>query len=99
MIVFDKPIIFQWDKGNREKNWDKHRVTNRECEEAFFDNNKKIYPDPRHSEQEMRKIVIGKTKTGKLLFIVFTIRKNRIRIISARKLNKRREVDLYEKAA
>ena len=41
---------------------------------------------------------VGKTKTGRLLFVVFTIRENRVRIISARDVNKK-EVHLYEEKA
>ncbi len=41
---------------------------------------------------------MGKTKQGRLLFVVYTIRNKKIRVISARDLNKKREIDLYEKA-
>ena len=65
----------------------------------ILDENKREYPDPKHSEREVRKVVAGRTRKGRLLFIVYTTRNNLIRIISARDLNKRREGDLYEKAA
>ena len=87
---------FSWDAGNRNKNWVKHRVTDMESEEVFFDVFKKEYPDPVHSQEEMRKLLVGQTKRGRVLFIVYTIRNNAIRVISARDLNKR-EVKLYEK--
>lgn len=87
---------FQWDNGNKDKNWIKHKITNEECEEVFFDQNKKIFKDILHSVKEKRYILIGITKFKKLLLIVFTIRKNKIRIISARNLNKK-EKKLYEK--
>ncbi|OGG17318.1 hypothetical protein A3D78_06295 [Candidatus Gottesmanbacteria bacterium RIFCSPHIGHO2_02_FULL_39_14] len=89
---------FDWDEGNIAKNLKLHKVTTKEAEEVFFDDKKREYPDPTHSEKEARKIIVGITKKGRILFIVFTIRRNRIRIISARDLNKRREADLYEKA-
>jgi len=50
--------------------------------------------DITHSENEERYIVVGKTKNETLLFIVFTIRKNKIRVISARNLN-RKEKNLF----
>jgi uncharacterized DUF497 family protein len=94
----DKKVLeFDWDEGNIGKSL-KHKVESKEAEEVFFDENKQEYPDPKHSEKEVRKLVVGKTKKGRLLFIVYTIRKKSIRIISARDLNKRREADLYEKA-
>ena len=89
-------IGFNWDTGNQDKNWKKHRVSDEECEEVFFDPNKKILKDPPHSTSEQRYILIGQTKLKRLLFVVFALRKNKVRIISARDLNKR-EKHLYEK--
>lgn len=95
-MLTDKRIFgFDWDKGNSGKNI-KHKVEDKEAEEAFFDKNKKTFKDSIHSGQEERFWMVGKTKTDRILFIVFTVRKNKIRIISARDLN-RKEVDLYEK--
>ena len=88
---------FEWDKGNINKNI-KHKVEDKEAEEVFFDENKVIYKDILHSNKEKRYLLLGKTKVKRLLFIVFTQRKNKIRIISARKINKK-EVYLYEKKA
>lgn len=99
MVVDKKALEFEWNKGNIEKSLKQHDVTDKEAEEAFFDRDKQEYPDPKHSEKEIRKIIVGKTKKGRILFVVYTVRKDRIRIVSARDLNKRKEVDLYEKAA
>jgi len=88
---------FVWDKGNTDKNWKKHRVTNTECEEVFFDENKVVLKDVLHSGREDRFIVLGKTREGRLLFAVFTVRRKKIRVISARDTNKK-ERKLYEKA-
>ncbi|MCO6452032.1 MAG: BrnT family toxin [Caldilineales bacterium] len=98
MIRLPEPIAFEWDDGNRDKSWDKHGVSSSEAEEVFFDPHKRQFPDPKHSQGERRGILVGKTRQGRLLFVVYTIRSKRIRIISARDLNKSREVDLYEKA-
>lgn len=87
---------FEWDAGNREKNFIKHNVTNEECEESFFDQKKIVMKDIPHSGNEERYTLIGQTKQKRLLHIIFTIRKNRIRIISARNLNKK-HYRLYEK--
>ncbi len=98
MSVFDTIFGFEWDAHNRDKNLITHGVTNEECEEAFFDPDKKILGDELHSKNEARYVLIGRMNTGRLLFIVFTLRKNRVRVISARNLNKR-EQKLYEEAA
>ena len=95
MRVFGEIVGFQWDQHNRDKNLIAHGVTNEECEEAFFDQNKKILEDEIHSKDEVRFILIGCTNADRVLFIVFTIRKKNIRVISARDLNKR-EYTLYE---
>ncbi len=87
---------FVWDKGNIDKNWKKHRVTNTECEEVFFDENKVALKDVLHSGEEERFIVLGKTRKERLLFAAFTVRRKKVRIISARDVNKR-ERKLYEK--
>nr|WP_281719785.1 BrnT family toxin [Nitrosomonas nitrosa] len=99
MIELKTPIYFEWDEGNQEKNWHKHRVTQEEAEQVFLDPHKQDYPDPAHSKKELRKILVGRTLKGRMLLLVYTIRGDAIRIISARDLNKRKEVDLYEKAA
>ena len=96
MIVLVQPISFAWNSGNKNKNL-KHKVNDQECEEVFFDAKKIISKDVRHSHEEERHLLIGKTKRERLLFIVFTLRGNQVRVISARDLNKR-ERHLYEKA-
>ena len=98
MITLKEPVKFDWDGHNQDKSLIKHQVTMNEAEEAFFDLSKQEYPDPGHSENELRKIVVGKTKRGRLPFIVYTIRKEKVRIISARDLNKTKERNLYEEA-
>ena len=88
-------VEFEWDKANKGKNWVKHRVSDAECEEVFFDHLKQLAKDIFHSGLEERYILIGKTKIGRVLFVVFTMRKHKVRIISARDLN-RKEQYLYE---
>lgn len=95
MKILKQPFEFEWDKGNIGKN-KKHRVSEQEAEQAFFDDRKVIYKDVLHSKLEKRMIVLGKTKNDRLLYIVFTTRNSKIRIISARDINKK-EVKFYEK--
>lgn len=96
MKILPEPLHFQWDKGNKDKNYEKHGVQNNEIEETFYDKNKKLFRDTVHSIQEERYRILGKTKLDRLLFVVFTIRDQKVRVISARDLNKK-EVHLYEK--
>ena len=95
MQILTDVIGFDWDQGNKGKNFIKHQATDEECEEVFFDPQKKILKDVLHSGNEERYVLLGKTKIERLLFIVFTIRKQKIRIISARDINNK-EKKLYQ---
>ena len=91
-----KPIKFDWDKHNKDKNWEKHQVNWQECEQVFFDKSFKSLYDIKHSQAEDRFIAFGKTNKHRKLYIVFTIRNNKIRVISARNQS-RKERNFYEK--
>jgi len=95
MVDLTKVIGFEWDKGNIDKSYEKHGVTPNEAEEVFIDKNVGIERDIKHQELEERYIAIGMTLNEKLLFEVFTMRNNMVRIISSRKANKK-ERRLYE---
>lgn len=88
-------VGFEWDKANIE-HIAQHNVMPTEAEDLFFDTNNVLDEDTKHSIAENRFIIIGKTKEGRLLYQVFTKRGNKIRVISARDIN-RKEVQLYEK--
>ena len=85
---------FEWDEGNRDKNWISQQVTSSECEESFFNQPLVVADDTLHSKDESRYYSLGQTNTGRLLFISFTIRKKLIRIISARDMS-RKERKVY----
>lgn len=87
---------FEWDKGNIDKSYEKHGTTPNQTEEVFLDNDLVIIPDITHSIDENRLIAIGLSGDKKMLFIVFTMRKKNIRIISAQRANAK-ERKLYEK--
>jgi len=86
---------FEWDEGNREKNWKKHKASWRECEEIFL-HDPVLYPDEKHSQEEERFAAFGETHDGRYLTVVFTMRNSKIRIISARDMN-REERKAYAK--
>ncbi len=78
---------FDWNEANLAKNWDKHRVTPWECEQVFFNVPLVVADDVTHSAVESRYYVLGQTDAERRLFIVFTIRNKRIRVISARDMS------------
>ncbi len=96
MKRLDKILEFNWDDGNLDKSYQKHGITPAESEEVFLDENLKVISDIKHSQREPRFIALGKTSKEKILFVVFTIRERKIRIISARIANKK-ERRHYEK--
>ena len=89
-----KPISFDWDRGNADKNWKKHGISQKESEEVFF-NKPKILKDKKHLQIEIRLVAFGTTKKGGGLYIVFMIRNDKIRVISARRQSKK-ERNYYE---
>ncbi|OJI06560.1 hypothetical protein BK004_02875 [bacterium CG10_46_32] len=88
---------FDWDRGNLDKNWRAHGVASGECEEMFFNRPLLIEPDRTHSQSEARYYALGKTNDNRLLFASFTIRNNRIRVISARDMSRKERIH-YGKA-
>lgn len=96
MEIFSGPVSFEWDEGNFDKNSIKHGVTNQESEEIFFSEQSFIFESEKSSLSEKRYLVWGATKTGRRLAIIFTIRGDKIRIVSARDMNKK-ERRAYEK--
>lgn len=88
-------LKFEWDKGNLDKSYKKHSITHKEAEEIFVSEDFFVIEDLAHSQSEPRYIGLGKTIAGVGLFVVFTIREESVRIISARRMH-REEVDKYE---
>jgi|SRR3989344_60769 len=79
---------FDWDSGNLE-HIKRHNVDANECEEIFFNRPRILSKDETHSEVEERSQIIGTTNNGRFVFLAFTIRNNKIRVVSARDQNKR----------
>lgn len=87
---------FDWDDSNINKNWERHRVKFTESEEIFLNN--PVIVEMEKSKilyHEDRKAAYGPTDDGRLIFIAFTVRNNRIRVISARGMS-RKEREFYE---
>ena len=88
-------VGFEWNKANIEKNWLKHKVTPSECEQVFFNHPLMVDDDQKHSKKENRYYVLGQTDTKRFIFLVFAIRGNLIRVISARNMS-RKERRVYQ---
>ena len=75
-------IYVEWDDDKNIINQRKHGISFFTAALIFADENRIEYYDNLHSTDEDRYVVIGLVK--KVLFVVYTIRKESIRLISAR---------------
>ena len=94
MHMFQAAEGFDWDQGNVSKNWDKHKVTPAQCEELFFNRPLVVQTVEQHLVSEKRYFALGKTDADRRLFVVFTLRGKKIRVISARDMS-RQERKVY----
>ncbi|MFN4775399.1 MAG: BrnT family toxin [Pseudanabaena sp.] len=79
---------FEWDENKQQQNQQKHRISFEEATTVWTDPFALIAPDPTHSIIEKREWIIGKSYESCILVVVFTIREETIRIISARPASK-----------
>ena len=95
MKIIPDPLTFDWDLGNSDKNLIKHKVSIQEAEEVFIHEPLLVVEDEIHSKNEKRFNALGKTASGRKLFLSFTIRNSKIRVISIRDMDKK-EKNKYE---
>ena len=86
---------FEWDDGNRNKSQAKHRVSMGEAEQVFFNEPLIVIDDAKHSKTEKRFAAFGVTDAGRRLVAIYTIRGDKIRVISTRDMHKKERV-FYE---
>jgi uncharacterized DUF497 family protein len=86
-------MLFEWDKGNINKILKRFPI---EEIETFFQQELMVISDPDHSQIEDRFIAVGISKASKPMFVCFTIRNAKIRVISARFMRPK-EAAKYEK--
>jgi hypothetical protein len=86
--IFKNILGFDWDPSNINKNQAKHNVTWQEAEATFRNRPIVVLEDSKHSNMENRHTLYGKTDNSRKLTIIFTLRKNYFRIISARDQSK-----------
>lgn len=80
---------FDWDEGNEFKNWQKYAVKKTEAEQVFFNMPLIVFETHSISDSD-RFLCLGRTNEGRLLTIIFTIRKKKlIRVISARDMGRK----------
>ena len=87
-------IAFEWDSKKAIINFRKHKVKFELAAEAFFDPFV-CYLDEQIVGSELRERLVGLTTTWLLLLVVYVIRGDSIRIVSARMVTKA-EREIYE---
>jgi hypothetical protein len=87
--------LFEWDSGNMLKSVTKHNISNIEAESCFSDSLALTLADEKHTGEEERYLLYGKSGAGNIIVNCFTLRSGKIRIISSRKANKN-ERRIYE---
>ena len=91
-------ISFEWDERKNRENKRKHKVSFEEAQTVFLDENAIRYFDPDHSDDEDRFLMLGMSFTLRVLVVChcYLADDSVIRIISARKANKREQADYWD---
>ena len=81
---------FEWSKRKASENLRKHGVSFEDATSAFLDENARVIPDPEHSGDEDRFVLLGLSVRIRLLVVIHCYREqdDTIRIISARKADR-----------
>ena len=88
------PMNFEWDEAKSEACFTQRGFDFGYAAQAFFDTNRTVHADTRHSYGEKRYQLMGMIEQ-RLFVVVYTARPDAMRIISARKANQR-ELRHYE---
>ncbi len=88
-------LRFEWDPRKAAGNLAKHGVSFEEAATVFGDPLGRIVDDPRHSASEQRYVLLGRSEEQRLLAVMFTERREAIRLISVRRATRheRREYE------
>ena len=83
-------LRFEWDPKKDAANWRRHGVSFEEAQTAFSDSNGLVIPDPDHSAEEERFVLLGLSARLRALVVCHCLRHDgdTIRIISARRANR-----------
>jgi uncharacterized DUF497 family protein len=86
---------FEWNREKAKENRRKHGVTFEEASTVFGDPLAMLMPDPDHSVDEKRYLLLGMSNRRRLIVVAFAERPPRTRLISARRAQ-RHERKRYE---
>jgi uncharacterized protein len=75
---------FAWDTKKASSNLAKHGISFEEAATVFGDPLSNAFPDPDHSLEEQRFIIIGSSEQGRIIVVAHTDDGEIVRIINAR---------------
>ena len=87
---------FEADPAKAAQNFKKHKVSFEEAASVFGDSMAYTFVDPDHSIGEARWLTFGMSRMGRVLAVIYTERRGKVRLISARIATKH-ERNVYEK--
>lgn len=92
-------LLFEWDPKKATSNASKHGVTFEEAKTVFYDEEALVIPDPDHSVDEDRFIIMGRSSKLYIIVVIHCFRQEGsfIRIISARKAGTKEQQPYWEK--
>ena len=92
-------IRYEWDATKAASNLAKHGVSFDEAATVFWDEHGLLIPDPDHSREEERSILLGFSSEARLLLVVhvFDSKERLIRIISAWRASRKEQLGYEER--
>ena len=94
-----KDLGFEWDEAKNRANRREHGVSFEEAQTVFLDENAVRFFDPDHSDDEDRFLMLGISFHLRVLVVCHCFRASdtSIRIISARKADRKEEADYWNR--
>jgi len=86
---------FEADPVKAAQNFKKHKVSFEEAASVFGDSMAYTFADPDHSVGEARWLIFGMSGKGRVLAVIYTERRGKVRLVSARVATKH-ERKIYE---
>ena len=93
--MYTRVTGFEWDPRKARANWRKHGVRFADAVGVFEDESALTMNDL-ESEMEERLVTLGHDRLSRVVVVVYTWRRNRARLISARKATRRERVRYEE---
>jgi len=73
-------IRFEWDERKNQSNRKKHEISFEEAQSVFFDEQAIEFPDPDHSDEEARFLMLGHSYLLRVLIVCIVF--DRVRLSS-----------------